>query len=144
MKKEGERVTRLEVWWRRTSATGVEARVWARGLARAVKRRSLRVDPRKEEEGLVLEWSEEKERGLSLDLGVVELRGRGEGANLVAVKDILVSLQQNAKWNQCDELRRKGSKKVGFIIEEKRSKRNKEVSNRGGGNEGVRLGDNRL
>lgn len=59
---------------------------------RALKRRSLRVDPRKEEEGLALKRSEEKERGLSLDLGVEELMGTGgECANLVAVKDIFLS-----------------------------------------------------
>jgi len=33
---------------------------------------------------------------------------------------------------------------VGFIIEEKRSRRNNVGSGRGGGNKGVILGDNRL
>jgi hypothetical protein len=52
------------------------------------------VDPRKEEEELLcLKRSEEKENGLSLDLGVEELTGtaRRECENFVAVKDIFCS-----------------------------------------------------
>lgn len=67
------------------SETEVTAdRRWREALEGAWKR-SLRVDPRKEE--LVLEGS--KERGLSLDLeAATEVIGRG-CANLVAENDIM-------------------------------------------------------
>jgi hypothetical protein len=61
------------------------------------------VDPRKEEEGLLcLKRSEEKESGLSLDLGVEELTGtaRRECENFVAVKDIFCSSHFATKKKQ--------------------------------------------
>jgi hypothetical protein len=61
------------------------------------------VDPRKEEEGLLcLKRSEEKENGLSLDLGVEELTGtaRRECENFVAVKDIFCSSHFATKKNK--------------------------------------------
>lgn len=130
----------MEVCWRRTAATGG-------GERRAFKRRSFWVDPRKEEEeALCLKRSEEKESGLSLDLGVEELIGtaRRECENLVAVKDIFYFFCNQRKkpvlrmwlWKE------NGTQNEVVYLYEYESEIN--VGNRGGDYKGVRHGDNRL
>jgi len=67
---------------------------------------------------LCLKRSEEKESGLSLDLGVEELIGtaRRECENLVAVKDIFFLLQPNKKNQRCFFYERKMEHKMRLFI----------------------------